>query len=828
MKCPFCSTEEIKVLDTRESNIDTTRRRRECLKCGKRFTTYERIELDNLIVVKKDGRREKFDRNKILKGIEKACEKRPISTEKIEKVVDEIESELRNKGTEIKGKQIGKIVMEKLRELDEVAYIRFASVYKRFTDIASFEKELQNLKIIGETGQSDSTDIHLMVATTTEGIVSGWDKSRITDALVKETRLPREEAEKIATAVEKKVFASGMKTVSVPLLRELVNNELFSRGLQNKLEKQQIIGMATYNLEQLIFSKTDENSNIAANNPEAVNMTIAEISLKQYALKNIFSKDVADAHLTGEVHLHDLGFPIRTYCSAHSLEYLKKYGLHLLNLSTVSTPAKHAGTLTGHLNTFLASMQAYYAGALGIGFINIFYAPLLKGMDYEIMKQEAQYLIFSCSQNAFSRGGQTLFIDFNIHLSVPEYLKNIPAIGPGGKYMLKKGRKIEKLDDVPRDKEGNLKQPKNGRILTYGDFEKESQEFTRAMLHVWRNGDAEGRPFPFPKCNLHIDENVFKDPKQYELFKYACQIASENGAVYFVFDREEATLSQCCRLKTKITDNYMILHPESMRFCGFQNVTINLPQAAYRAGEPNHGNVEKTIKEIFKTLDVAMKAHLQKKKFIEKITVPGTPLWQVGKIAADGKPYVNLDAATYIIGLIGLNECVKYIIGKDLHESEEAYKTGLKIISAMYLKTKEFEKKYKLKVTLEETPAESASMRLAKVDLIHYPQSKDFVRGNLKTGEVYYTNSIHFVPDAPIDIFERIEKQGKFNSLIESGSITHVFLGEQKPETEAIENLVKRTWYNTQSAQIVISPEFTVCKDCNKISRGYKREKIAV
>jgi len=183
--------------------------------------------------------------------------------------------------------------------------------------------------------------------------------------------------------------------------------------------------MPYFNLKQLIFSKSNENSNVAANNPEAVNLAIAENTLKQYALKEIFSEDVAESHMKGAIHLHDLGYPIRVYCSAHSLEYIKKFGLRLINLSTASGPAKHAGTLTGHLNTFLASMQAYYAGALGISYVNIFYAPYLVGMTYERMKQEAQYLIFSCSQNAFSRGGQTLFIDFNIHLGIPAYLKDV-------------------------------------------------------------------------------------------------------------------------------------------------------------------------------------------------------------------------------------------------------------------------------------------------------------------------------------------------------------------------------------------------------------------
>jgi len=148
MKCPYCGFSETKVLDSRESeDSDVTRRRRECEKCSKRFTTYERVEMIDLRVIKKNGNIEAFDRNKVLKGALKACEKRPIKTEKIEKLVDEIESELRkNETTEIPSKAIGELVMEKLKELDKVAYIRFASVYREFKDIKSFEKELVKIK----------------------------------------------------------------------------------------------------------------------------------------------------------------------------------------------------------------------------------------------------------------------------------------------------------------------------------------------------------------------------------------------------------------------------------------------------------------------------------------------------------------------------------------------------------------------------------------------------------------------------------------------------------------------------------------------------------
>ncbi len=145
MNCPYCNHTDTKVTDSRDTG-GSIRRRRECLHCNKRFTTYEYIEMAPLFVIKKDGRRERFDRNKIKNGMMKALEKRPISTEKIEDMVDHIEEKIRREGKdEIDTATIGELVMEDLKEVDHVAYIRFASVYRQFTDVTSFEKEVKNL-----------------------------------------------------------------------------------------------------------------------------------------------------------------------------------------------------------------------------------------------------------------------------------------------------------------------------------------------------------------------------------------------------------------------------------------------------------------------------------------------------------------------------------------------------------------------------------------------------------------------------------------------------------------------------------------------------------
>ena len=145
MQCPFCGHEDSKVIDSRDVN-ETVRRRRECLGCGFRFTTHERIQTSNLVIIKKDKRREEFNREKLTSGIRKACEKRPLPTGAVEKLVDEVENELHRLGkAEIPSSTVGEIVMEKLKKLDHIAYIRFASVYRDFADITSLKREVDTL-----------------------------------------------------------------------------------------------------------------------------------------------------------------------------------------------------------------------------------------------------------------------------------------------------------------------------------------------------------------------------------------------------------------------------------------------------------------------------------------------------------------------------------------------------------------------------------------------------------------------------------------------------------------------------------------------------------
>ncbi|MDZ4063642.1 MAG: anaerobic ribonucleoside-triphosphate reductase [Coriobacteriia bacterium] len=646
----------------------------------------------------------------------------------------------------------------------------------------------------GET--ADSTDIALLVSTNSRQEIDSWDRSKIADSLVKEAGVSLAVAGEIASAVEERIDRTNMMTVTTAIIREMVDLELLERGMTIAHKKHSHLGLPMWDVEQIITNANKENSN-TTHNPESINLTIAETILKEFALRRVFTEDVAEAHYVGDMHLHDLGFIIRPYCGGHSLEYIKKFGLNLPNITSVSKPAKHPEVLIGHMVKMAAALQAHYAGAVGWEAVNVFFAPYLVDKTDEEIDQLAQMLIFEFNQLAGARGSQVVFTDFNLYYNIPRHFADTPAIGPGGLYTGK----------------------------TYGEYEREAQAFATAMFNVYMRGDATGKTFVFPKPLLHINEDFFRTPGYEQFFDLACTVASKQGITYFVFDRgDEVTVSQCCRLKLKLSQEQLndTKTPERMRFSALQNVTINLPRIAYKAT----GNDSALFMELNKALELVAKAHVQKREFIQTLFDLGDtgPLGLLTQ-RLDGEPYLKMDDLTYLAGLIGLNELVQVHTGSQLHESDAALRFGLKVISAMSLKSKELSERYGINLILEESPAESAGYRLAKLDMKYWPeQAVHVVKGDLTGGNYYYTNSVHIAVDADVNYIDRVEKQSRFHPLIEAGAIVHVWLGESEPHPGSIRSFVEKTFRNTQCSQIAFSPEFTVCESCRRTSRGLKAQ----
>lgn len=640
-------------------------------------------------------------------------------------------------------------------------------------------------------GKYTSTDIALSVRTS-EYDIAKWDREKICKSLLEETSIDKQTAETVGIEVEDLIRTADVKYLTAPLIRELVNSKLIEHGLENIRAQYTRLGIPIHDVEQLLLSHNKENANVP-HGPEATNLTLSENIKKQYAALNVFSRDVADGHMCGDIHLHDMGMVDRPYCSGQSMEYIKKFGLNLPNALSIARPAKHPTVLLEQMVKFSAALQGHFAGAIGWDAVNVFMAPYLVGLDHKELKQLAQVLVYEYAQQAVARGGQSIFSDLNIYWEVPKHFQDVDAIGPGGLFT------------------GN----------TYLDYIEESQRFAQALFEVYKEGDARGNPFFFPKPEVHITDEFFRTDGHEEFLHQISDVASDKGNTYYVFDRgDTAKISECCRLSFELDDDDLndAKTPWKMRYSAMQNVTINLPRIAYEA----NGDDTRLFEIITERMELAAKAHVQKRAFITKLLDMGKsgPLALLA-MDIDGEPYYRLQRATHLMGMLGLNEMIQFHTGEELHASRRAFKMGLRVMAHMNLETERLNDKYGLRFVLEQTPAESTAYRMAKLDMREYPlQASQVMKGDVDNGGIYYTNSTYLNVSAPINPIERVKLEGQYHPMITAGALSHVWLGDARPDADALAKFVVNTFQKTGNAQIAFSPEFTSCLSCGRSMRG--------
>ena len=624
----------------------------------------------------------------------------------------------------------------------------------------------------------EATDVVLMVDALGQGESYEWDNTRIRDVLIIEAGVNPQVAEAIAYEVEEQLLEHGRERVSTALIRELVNVKLFERGLDTKLTDHRRIGLPLHDFENMLFHKNRENS-VAGYNPESVNHAVAETVIKEYALSKIFSPDVADAHLKGDIHLHDLGMATRPYAALQSVAYVARNGLQLPGVTFRATPAKHADVLLAHLVKMTMLLQNSFAGAIAWDAVNVVFAPYLEGMTDSEIRQLAQNMLFEFDRMASGRGN-VVFTSFDLYCEIPKQLKSLPAIGPGGKFTGK----------------------------NYEAYAAESEKFLRAILEIYKEG-CSGQPFFFPKALLHITRESFEQNR--DLLLLACDTAAEKGSVQFVFDKDCVTLGECYSAPEEYQTAY------GLRKAAMQNVTINLPRAAYKA----NASVDSLLEILYAELEIAAKAHIQKRDFIKKLLAFGKegPLGTL-LLSTDGEPFFKLDDSIYLIGLLGMNEAIQAMTGSELHESKQCLELALDITQKLAEKCNDLCYKYNLKFVLEQTPAESTSLRFAKLDLKQFKdKAEQFVKGSLDTGAVYYTNSTHLCVAAELSAFDKILREGKFHNFF-AGAVTYLYTGSLRPQADALLSLLERAFFETDARQLALSPTFTVCNECGYITRG--------
>lgn len=633
-----------------------------------------------------------------------------------------------------------------------------------------------------------------------DGRFVSFDEERIANAIYKAAKAVGGTDRNISSALSIKVCRSladkfgNYGTVSVEEIQDEVEKILIEEG-HAKTAKAYIIyrkqradmrdmreafeGFESIIEEYLGGSdwRINENSNTTYALQGLNNYISSKITAK-YWLNKIYPKEVQQAHISGDYHIHDLGL-LAVYCCGWDLKDLLTRGFGGVSGKVQSKPPKHFRSALGQIVNFFYTLQGEAAGAQAFSNFDTLLAPFIAydKLGFAEVKQALQEFIFNL--NVPTRVGfQTPFTNLTMDLYVPSAFKN-DAVVIGG---------------IPQER-------------TYGEFQKELFMFNRAFFEVMSEGDALGRIFTFPIPTYNIDKNFdWEHPIVGDLMK----ITAKYGTPYFAnfvnsdMDPEDAR-SMCCRLRL---DNRELqkrgggLFGANPLTGSIGVVTINLPRLGYTAGSR-----DEFFDKLANLMELAREGLRIKRKSLEKLTGNGLypySRYYLSDIFARHGEYWKNHFNT--IGIIGMNECLINFLGVGI-QHEEGVRFAEEVLHFMRDKLGEFQEQDDMLYNLEATPAEGTSYRLAKKDIADYPDIA--VSGSV--ARPYYTNSTQLPVEQTRDLFAALSHQNALQPLYTGGTVFHVFLGESVEDTASVAKLLKNITDTYALPYITITPTFSVC-----------------
>ncbi len=534
---------------------------------------------------------------------------------------------------------------------------------------------------------------------------------------------------------------------------------------------------------QEIDWKVKENANMAYS-LQGLNNYVASIVSSKYWMNRVYTKEIREAHEGGDFHIHDLQL-IAAYCCGWDLQDLIRRGFTGVVGKVSCKPAKHLGSILGQMVNFIYTLQGEVAGAQAFSNFDTLLAPFVRHdkLSYAQVKQEIQSFVFN--MNVSTRVGfQTPFSNITMDITPPKTLAKEAAV----------------IGGIPQKE-------------TYADFQEEMNMINRAFAEVMTEGDANGRIFTFPIPTYNIAKNFDWNDNRFDAI---WEMTAKYGIPYFAnfvnsdMDPDDAR-SMCCRLRL---DNRE-LHKRGGGLFGANPltgsvgvVTINMPRLGF---------ISKNKQEFFKKLDGLMdlaKTSLEtKRKLVEGLTEQG--LYPYTKFYLDaikmrrGEYWANHFST---IGLVGMNEALMNLIGKDV-STAEGQKLAEEILVHMRERITGYQEETGNLYNLEATPAEGTAYRLARMDKMKYPKII-FANDNavkVENAEPYYTNSSQLPVYFTEDIFEALDLQEKLQTKYTGGTVLHGFLGERIWDINMVKNLVRKIAENYALPYFTLSPTFSIC-----------------
>jgi anaerobic ribonucleoside-triphosphate reductase len=677
---------------------------------------------------------------------------------------------------------------------------------------------------------------------TTDGHIVDYDRNRIVRQIVEETRLvetfygyvgaSEEQAQEIAREVEQRIHGMGLKNLSGPLIREIVNMILLEKGLVQYRNVCTRVGTPVFDAHLIDVGRgfeAHDNANLQENAETSHKKKADKISKEQYLLQ--LPPDLADYHLSGEMHIHDLEyFGTRPFCQDWDLRYFFYYGLMPDGNGTkasVAGPAKRAEVAILHAVKALGSAQTNFAGGQGYYNFLTFLAPYLEGISYGEIKQLMQMFVYEMTQMMVARGGQLVFSSIQLSPGVPSLWLDKPCVYKG---------KVWDGKSAPR--------------RTYGEFEREVRLLFKAIMEVMLEGDYWGKPFSFPKPEISIEPDFMNEREEFnskhpdlptyrELYLLTFELASKFGTPYYDNQLPEyrgagkgISCYQCCAYQfSAVADKdsdfeKKLYFQDGKHFSmgSWQVVSVNCPRAAYKA----EGDDKRLFAELKALMDVSIEIFKIKRRWMDLIRAHSRMPFamQRPKDPNDGERgsvAVNLEGLVYTIGVVGVNEMVQHHVGKQLHESKEAFKLAVRAMTEMELYARKLSQENNMTIALARTPAETTGQRFAVADLLdkrYHDLAVNVIKGDVdytlemlgksRDLPIYYTNGTHVAPGANVPLTKRMEIEHVFFPIVDGGNIFHIWLGEARPDPRGLFDMAMKLCKNTQIGYFAFTRDLTV------------------
>ncbi len=584
------------------------------------------------------------------------------------------------------------------------------------------------------------------------------------------------EVEGIQDIVEKVLIENGhAKTAKAYIL--------YREKRRASREANALIG-ATINMFTEYLNDRDWQINENANTQKSINGLnnyVREAFTKNYWLHEIYTEDIRNAHLSGDIHIHDLGF-FGPYCAGWDLRQILINGFGGVPGKVESKPPRHLRSFLGQVVNSTFTTQGESAGAQAWSSFDTYCAPFIRydNMDYKMVKQALQEFIFNL--NVPTRVGcQCPFSNLTFDIVPPRTLKD--------EHVIIGGRIMEE---------------------TYGDFQEEMDMLNMAFCDVMMEGDAKGRVFTFPIPTINITREFSWDSPVVEKFmEITCKYGIPYFSNYINSDLSpEDALSMCCRLRldtSQLRKRGGGLFGSNPLTGSIGVVTINLPRIAYLSKTESE-----FLTRLWQQMNIARNSLEIKRKVIEEQTEKGLYPYSANFLK-DIKKRTGYYWYNHFntIGLIGMNEACKNLLGTEYDlTTAEGQAFAIKTLNYMRDVIKDIQNETGHYYNLEATPAEGASYSLARKDKARYP---DIITAGNK--EPYYTNSTQLPVGYTDDIFETLELQDELQSLYTGGTVLHLYLGEEIQDIEVAKRLIKKIFTKYKLPYISLTPTFSICNN---------------